>query len=165
MSDRTPLIIQDAHILFRNFAGRERDFNSAGDRNFCVLLDKELGAILERDGWNVKYLKPREEGEDPRPYLHVKVEYGKGRPPRVLLITSKNKQDLGMDQIEMLDWIDIKHVDLTINPYYWDVNGKQGVKAYLRSIFVTIHEDELDQKYADIPSIGSMDDSEGSNNE
>ena len=42
-------------------------------------------------------------------------------------------------------------MDLTLNPYAWEVNGKTGVKAYLKSIFVTIVEDDLDRKYADVP--------------
>ena len=44
-------------------------------------------------------------------------------------------------------------MDLILNPYEWAVNGKTGVKAYLKSIFVTIQEDELERKYADVPEI------------
>lgn len=146
------LLIEDADIMFRNFAGREQTFNSEGDRNFCVMLDSrpDLVERLTKDGWNVKYLKPREEGDEPRPYLQVKVSYGKGRPPRCVMITSRQRTDLGADEVAILDVVDIKKVDLIIRPYSWEVNGKQGVKAYLKTIMVTLNEDELERKYADI---------------
>src|SRR3954465_11535199 len=35
-----------------------------GDRNFAVLLDDEVAAAMNEDGWNVKWLKPREDAEE-----------------------------------------------------------------------------------------------------
>lgn len=152
------IIIENAEILFRNFSGKEGMYNAEGDRNFCVLIDGELADQLIDDGWNVKELKPREEGEAPRPYIQVSVKY-RGRsgaavkPPAIVLITSRGRTSLDEDECEILDWVDIANVDLIIRPYEWAVNGKSGIKAYLKSIYLTIQEDELMQKYADIPEI------------
>jgi hypothetical protein len=77
----------------------------------------------------------------------------KNRPPNVVLINHKGRTTLPEDQIELLDWVDIKTVDLIINPYSWAVNGKTGISAYLKSLFVTIEEDELDLKYADLEDL------------
>lgn len=67
------------------------------------------------------------------------------------MITSRGRTPLGEDEVSILDWADLANVDLIVNPYHWDVNGRQGVSAYLQTIFATIEEDELELKYADVP--------------
>lgn len=152
MTNDGTLTIENARIIFRNFKGEERKYNRAGDRNFCLLLDHETATAMARDGWNIKVLKPREEGDEPQPYIQVTVSF-KGRPPRMVMITSRGRTDIPEDMCELLDWADLKNVDLTVRPYQWEVNGKTGIKAYLKTIFVTINEDPLEIKYADVPEI------------
>jgi hypothetical protein len=139
-------IIEDVTIAFRNFEGKEDTYNRAGDRNFAILLDEDLAAEMERDGWNVKHLKAREDDETPQAYIQVAVSY-KARPPKIGMVTSKGLTYLGEDEVEMLDWVDIETADVTLNPYEWAVNGKTGVKAYLQSLFIKIEEDYLQQKW------------------
>lgn len=146
------IIIEGARIIFRNFAGKEGQYNREGDRNFAVLLEQDLAEQLERDGWNVKYLRARDEGDEEQPYLQVSVNF-KGRPPRVVMITSRGRNNLSEDEVEVLDWVEMQNVDLIINPYEWAVNGKSGIKAYLESIYVTIEEDYLERKYADLDQL------------
>lgn len=145
------ITIEGARLIFRNFSGEEGQFNPKGNRNFCVLLDPDLAERLEEDGWNVKHLKPREDEDEPQAYLQVKVMFGK-IPPHCILVTSKNKKTLTEDQVGMLDWVEIKNVDLIIRPYNYELrDGTRGVKAYLKAIYVTIVEDELELKYRDVP--------------
>lgn len=144
------ITIENARIIFRNFEGKEGQYNREGDRNFCVLLDPVAAEELAGDGWNVKALRAREEGDPDQPYLQVSVGYGAGRPPKVVLITSKSRTDLDEGSIALLDWADIKVVDLIFRPYNWEVGGRGGVKAYLKTMFVTINEDELELKYQDV---------------
>lgn len=144
------LIMEDARIVFRNFAGAEGMYNREGDRNFCVLLEDDLAEDMLADGWNIKRLKPREDAERGTAYIQVSVGF-KGRPPRMVMITSKGRIELGEEECILLDWADILKVDLIIRPYHWNVNGRTGVKAYLKSIFVIINEDYLELKYADVP--------------
>lgn len=145
------IVIEGARIGFRNFTGEEGKFNRKGDRNFCVFFDdNELAVQLEEDGWNMKWLDAREEGDQPQPYLQVSVAYNQ-IPPNVILITGQGKTRLDEETVNMLDWAEIENTDIIINPYNWEVNGKTGVKAYLRSMYVTIREDEFASKYYDVP--------------
>lgn len=145
---------EDARIIWKNFAGAEKQFNEAGDRNFNLVLSPEDAEAMRNDGWNVKTRPPREEGDDPIHVLKVKVSY-KGRPPRAVLITSRGRTNLDESTIEMIDYADIEKVDLIINPFHWNIRGEDGVTAYLHAIYVTIREDYLELKYADVPEIGS----------
>ena len=140
------LILEDVVIAFRNFEGKEDTYNRAGDRNFAILLDEDRAAQMERDGWNVKYLREREEGDGRQAYIQVAVSY-KARPPKIGMVTSKGLTYLGESEVEMLDWVDIEVADVTLNPYEWAVNGKTGVKAYLQTLFIKIEEDYLQQKW------------------
>lgn len=152
MPRENTILMEDCRIVFRNFSGKEGKYNREGDRNFCVLLPDHLAEQLDEDGWNVKALKAREEGDPDQPYLMVTVSF-KGRPPKVVMITSRGRTDLSEDEIEVLDWADLKQVDLIVRPYNWVVGEKSGTKAYLKSLFVTIDEDELDLKYADLQEV------------
>lgn len=154
-----PVVMESMRIIFRNFEGKEGQYNREGDRNFGVILPPDIAEAMLADGWNVKYLKPREEDEDGEetPWLSVSVNFDKGRPPTILLITSRGKTKLDEDTVDQLDWVDIAaddqgnpKVDLIVRPYMWDVSGRQGIKAYLQSMYVTIEEDELQRKYAEM---------------
>lgn len=154
MANDDAVLMEDVRIIFRNFAGKEGQYNREGDRNFGVLLDVDVAERMAADGWNIKFLKPRDDEEIGQPWLPVSVGY-KVYPPTVVMITSRGRTKLSERELEILDWADIKMVDLMVRPYSWAVSGKQGVKAYLKSIFVTIDEDPLMLKYSDLEELPS----------
>ena len=141
------LQIDDASIIYRNFAGVGSKFNREGDRNFAVrILDTELADKLVEEGWNVKIKDPKEEGDLPFMFLPVKIKFN-DRGPVVYLKTGRNMVKLDEESISCLDNIDILGVDLDIRPYDWEVNGKTGRTAYLQSICVTQDVDRFAARY------------------
>ena len=133
---RDILQINDARIIYRNFAGRGDKYNREGDRNFAVVIpDEDMANDLTKLGWNVKIKPPREDGDTPFMFLPVKVKFN-DRGPNVYLKTGNVQNRLDEESVGLLDNIDIIGVDLDIRPFDWDVNGKMGRTAYLKSIRV-----------------------------
>lgn len=145
--ERMTVQIDNAQLIFKNFVGKAGVFNKEGSKNFAVILDDENAIKMLEDGWNVKHLEAREEGDTPTPYISVAVRFD-NFPPRVVMITSKGRVSLTADTIECLDTMDLKVVDIIINASNWSMpDGKSGVKAYLKTMFVTVNEDPLELRY------------------
>lgn len=148
--------IENATIIWPNFSGKETKFNRLGSRNFNVLIeDEEFAQKLIEDGWNVRPLPPRDDGDDIHYVMQVQVRFD-GIPPRIWLVTKHGKTMLNEATVGELDYADIKNVDLIIRPYNWNVSGKSGVKAYLKTMYVVINEDEFADKYSDYPGDEEM---------
>lgn len=157
-NDRLPnAILENVRLGFRNFAGKEDQYNREGDRNFAIFFDDaRIAEALARDGYNIRWTKDRPDVEDyePAPYLKVKVSY-KTRAPKIYLVTKRGKTPIGEGEVSMLDWVEYTNVDVVINPYRYEINGG-GIAAYLQSMYITIVEDALDEKYGDTPTIGNV---------
>lgn len=143
------LVIENAKICSKNFSGNTSMYNPTGRRCFTVILDQETAERVMEEGWNVKAKEGREEGDPMRFYLDVNVKYEKF-PPAVYLITSRSKTTLDEDTVGQLDGASITNCDLIITPYHWEFNGKTGIKAYLKSGYFTIEEDEFAEKYSSL---------------
>lgn len=144
---RGVLQIEDARIIFRNFAGLGSKYNREGDRNFAVIIpDEEIADKLTEEGWNIKIRPPREEGDSPFMYLPVKIKFNH-RGPGIYVVAGEKVTRLNEDTIDMLDEIDIKSVDMDLRPYDWKVNGKTGRSAYLQALNVIQDIDRFAARY------------------
>lgn len=148
------LQIDDARIIYRNFAGAASKFNREGDRNFSIVIpDQEMADALVNEGWNVKIKAPREDGDVPFMTLPVKVKFN-DRGPNVYLQTGNRMNRLDEDSIACLDQIDIVSVDLDVRPYDWVLyegtkDEKRGRSAYLQSIKVVQDVDRFASRFTE----------------
>ena len=153
MSGRVERILEipNAHIFYRNFSGVEKKYNPAGNRNFCVEIPEEmmvgdvpLYQVLIDEGWNVRLMPPRNEGDAPMHYIQVNVSF-RNVPPNIFMIAGRRKTRLDEGSIDSLDYAEIRTVDLVINPYNWEPGR---VKAYLKTMYVEIVQDTFAEKWA-----------------
>lgn len=152
---RGHLLFKDAIVWGRNFAGKADKFTPEGKRSFCMFLSHDDAEKMKSLGWTVKYLKPREDGDEPTPFIKIVVGY-KYRPPKMNLISSGGLAELDEELVDILDFSDFKKVDLIVEPYNWTFNGKSGRTAYVNSFFGTLDESPLDLAYAEVPRLGGV---------
>lgn len=138
-------------IDYKNFSGRPTKYSRPGvpdPKNFVIRFDEETAVDLERQGWYITWDEPKEEGDSRIGKLRVKVDYNyKPALPKIVMVTEKTKTILSQDSISVLDGARIEKMDITIRPYNWS----GGTTACLKTAFVTLEHDELEDDYADIP--------------
>ena len=141
--------IDDAKLIFRNFAGAPSKFNRDGDRNFAILIpNQEQADALMAEGWNVRIKPPREIGDEPFRYLPIKLAFN-GRGPNIYLKSGRNVTKLDEETVSILDDIDIMSADLDIRPYHWEMGGNTGITAWLQGMDVTQNATRFDLRYAE----------------
>lgn len=142
--------IYNAYILpgkWRNFAGEKNRYNQNGLSVFNIRFSEEQGRELEDCGWPVKWDEPREEGDIPQPRLQISFRFDM-YPPEIYQMNSNGDMErLSEDGISNLDWADIDYANLTLHGSHWEVNGKCGIKPYLKRMCVWIDEDDIFERH------------------
>lgn len=157
--DKTPnLKLTEAKITMRNFRGLDYNgYNPQHKRTFWVLLDPERYNIekMQADGWNVKEIKPREGHEDEPQMFRLEVEMRYDvLPPIIHQVTKqengKYKKTLMTEKsAELFDSAEIVNVNLEISHgRTWFMNGRYGIKAYLKKAQIEVVTDDFDDYYA-----------------
>lgn len=156
--DKTPhLVLKDVKISMRNFRGLDRNgFNPQHRRTFWLLLDPERFDIqaMMNDGWNIKEIQKREGHEDDPTMFRLEVEVRWDNFPPVIhqvtkLENGKYKRTLMTEKSsEVFDSSDIVNCNLEIgHGKTWYMNGKYGIKAYLKKAQIEVAVDEWDSYY------------------
>lgn len=144
--------LEGVRLLWPNLGGHKARFNAEGDRNFNVVIPPEFVDDMIRDGWKIRKLEGNDYRDDEY-ILKVKVNYNSRRPPRINLVTSRNRTHLPEEMVGLVDELELTGCDVRISPY--ERRNDDGVKtrtAYLVNMFAIMYEDELDQKYAHLES-------------
>ena len=145
------LFIEDAQLIFKNFAGRPSQYNQAGQRSFNVVIDDvDMAQRLRDEGWNVKIKPPREEGDGMFCYLPVAVVFPtpeRNFPIKIVQFTKNGTVNLNEDTVGLLDMAHILKANVAIRPYNWHTATGSGIKAYLRTLHVTLEEDDFASDY------------------
>lgn len=146
-NEKLEVRIDNAHVAFRNFSGAEGKYNPAGNRNFCVFLPDDIAKSMEHDGWSIRWLDSRE-NEPPQALLQVKLNFG-NYPPNIVLVSDGKMSKLSEENVNVLDFAELQQVDLILRGYQWGpIQGKTGVKAYLKTGYFVLVVDELAKKYS-----------------
>jgi len=145
--DKLEVRIDNARVMFRNFAGAEGKFNPAGNRNFAVFLPEDIAKEMEADGWAIRWLDSRD-GESPQALISVKLNFG-NYPPNIVLVSDGKMSKLSEENVNVLDFAEFEQVDLILRGYPWGpIQGKSGIKAYLKTGYFVLVVDELAKKYS-----------------
>ena len=150
MSDVNNINIEGAIVIWKNFSG-ERDKFNPGKRGFSVVIDDAaMAEELRNEGWNVKN-RPLQEGADPsEKEWTLPVKLNMNRYTQVWLIVGNHKTLLDENTVAQLDVVDFVNCDISIRPYEWEMGGRNGITAYVDSMYVTIRENKFAEKYADL---------------
>lgn len=145
---------EDAQIkwAFSHFDGREDTFNSEGEHNFMIIVPEDEALEMQKEGWNIKVMEGREEGDPPEYLLKVKISY-RFEAPMVYII--KGTRRFRADQSDL---IDIKRstceqIDVIVSPRPWVQGRESGVSAYVKEMYVKISESRFAAKYEEYEEI------------
>ena len=151
-------------ILFRNFAGVEKQYNNAGDRNFCVRLDEQIANELASMDIPVKILEPRDEDGEPLRFIKIKIKdfsklysanVGQHWPDDMSLAERKEKQKLSEASYYSLDDANIQTALITVSIYRWTrgtgANKNSGTSLALSEGFFKVEPNELEAQFFGIP--------------
>lgn len=149
------LKLENARIIWPNFAGKKKEFNAEGDRNFNVYIDDPaLADELAKEGWNVKMKEGYEDGDPPFWILKVKVNYDSKRPPRIYKINADGSNKVLLDEgtVMLLDLLRIERADILVNASAWTSKslGMSGITPYVDTMYVVTEVNPLDEKWDSI---------------
>lgn len=143
--------IRGIGVTFKNFSGRESQYNRSGNRNFSIILDDEMADQMIRDGWNVR-VKEYDDGSRSNT-LQVAVRFDIERfAPKVVMVTPKGKffkkTTLNEQNVGELDSARIVEANVLLNPSFWhNAMGNSGIKAYLDTGYFIIEKDIFEDDY------------------
>jgi len=145
--------IDNASIIFKNFAGKPTNLNPAGGkRTFNLCLSPEFADRLKSSGWNIK-VRELDDGERLF-YTEIVVNDQSSYPPKIYKLSEfmgkKSMVLMTPDQYFKLDQDNLVNIDMDIHPYTHNRGFEGATKGYLKNMWASVESvNDFGGKYAD----------------
>lgn len=138
--------IENTKFIFKtNFEGdpeKDTKFHSK-TRKGSILIPSDIAKELADEGYNVKVTEPTRESEKkgfvPKYFVSITLNYdsdvAQGRPPKVYLVSGKNKPRLlDKDTVKLIDKVYVTNVNVTLEKTYLKKYDRNVL--YIRTMYV-----------------------------
>lgn len=165
--------VENAKIVFKNFEGRQTEFNAKGNRNFSIVIeDPEVALNMYNNGWNIKvrpetkedrdaikrfktlpekveYLVQKGVLQDAFFHMKVNVNYESRKKPMIYTVAGTKRRPILMDETNVgsIDMTYIESCDVAITGFVWENSTGSGISAYLDTMYVTVRQNPFEDKY------------------
>ena len=160
--------ITEGKIAYSNFSGSPTQYNpEGGSRTVTFVIPDDIADGLINEGWKIR---KQEFDDGTSRYLLdaaflFRTRNGQPRDPKIFIVRDNRLIHVTEDTADALDRADIVSVDAVIAASHWEYAGRSGIKAYINSMYLTIKENPIDEKYrkmmeeaeAEVPDISSSD--------
>ncbi len=148
------LEVENAEVkwAFSHFDGRADTFNDDGDHNFTIMLPEDQARDLIAEGWNVRTMDGREEGDPSEYLLKVKISY-RFEPPKIFVIKGTRKFRASESDLVDIKRSTCEQLDVIITPSRWVHGRESGVTAYVKEMYAKIKESRFSANYADYEEV------------
>lgn len=134
--------ILGTNLIFRNFSGRESQWNEAGNRVTGIIVPPNRVNEFVDSGFNVKMYVPKTDPQaEPIYYINAKIRYD-NYPPLIYIKTPfsepleiKEESDLNQIDRSEIDFVDVK------------LNLSKKGAAYIDKMYVNTIVDDFEEKY------------------
>lgn len=134
------LDIKGARILNRDFAGEK--FGPQARQFSIEITDPEMQEDLTKDGLNLRLYPSNVDGEPPRAYLNVRVDFRYGDVDIAAIDSDGTTFVFNENNVQELDraWIKDSEMHILLNSY--ERPGRKGVTAYCKTLIVWLMSPE-----------------------
>lgn len=143
--------LRNRDIIYRNFSGRQTQYNRNGNQKFSIVIDPAMGAKLAKEGWNVKSRPSKNDEEEEFCTLEVRVRFDLSfARPKIKQFTRNGSVVINEHNIANFDDAEFKQADIVLRQYAWtNPAGETGVSAQLAEMYVRLEEGVLEAKWAE----------------
>ena len=122
------IYITEGEIAYSNFSGRPTQFKPEGGvRTVTFVIPHDI-AMLEAK-------------------FTFRTRNGQPRDPKIFIVRNDRLVHMTEETIDTLDRADILSVDADLGASHWEYGGRTGITAYINSMYVTIKDNPVDEKY------------------